>query len=69
MKRDFFFIFVSIIASLLATTAAAVAQEDIRFAITSAVASDPAYQNYRELTAYVAKKDVHEMYRKVKDLL
>jgi len=56
MKKDFFYMLVIFLASLLAVTAAAFAQEDLRFAITSAVASDPSYENYRELTAYVAKK-------------
>ena len=56
MKRDIFSIVVTVLVSLMAMTAAAVAREDLRFAITSAVASDPSYENYRELTAYVAKK-------------
>ncbi len=32
------------------------ARKDLRFAITGAVASDPSFENYRELTAYVANK-------------
>ena len=56
MKRDIFIIFVIVLASLLAMTAEAVAEGDLRFAITSSVASDPSYNNYRELTEYVAHK-------------
>jgi len=37
-------------------TASTFAEKDLRCAITSAVASDPAYENYRKLTAYIAKK-------------
>lgn len=33
---------------------AAARDDDLRFAITSAVASDPSYANYRELTRYIA---------------
>jgi phosphate/phosphite/phosphonate ABC transporter binding protein len=35
---------------------ASAAQKDLRFAITGAVASDPSFENYRELTAYVANE-------------
>lgn len=56
MKRGIFHIFLIVLVFLLAMTAAAVAKEDLRCAITSAVASDPSYENYRELTAYIAKK-------------
>ena len=55
MKRDIFRMGIIVLASLLAMNAAAVA-EDLRFSITAAVASDPSYENYRRLTAYVAEK-------------
>ncbi len=55
IKRDIFHLFVIVLAFLLAMTAAGAAQ-DLRCAITSAVASDPSYNNYRELTKYLAEK-------------
>lgn len=35
---------------------AAARDDDLRFAIMSAVASDPSYANYRELTHYIAAR-------------
>ncbi len=47
---------VFVLASLSTVTESSFGQEYLRFAITSAVASDPSYLHYRELTAYIAKK-------------
>jgi phosphonate transport system substrate-binding protein len=46
-----------VLSFLLSSAAiAAAGQKEIRFAITSAVASDPSYSAYRELTNYLAGK-------------
>jgi phosphonate transport system substrate-binding protein len=57
MKKYLFSWFV-ILAAILAVTPgyAAARNDELRFAITSAVASDPSYSNYRELTRYLAGK-------------
>jgi phosphonate transport system substrate-binding protein len=57
MKKYFLFVLavaLSFIAGL--PRAAVAAPKELRFAITGAVASDPSYQNYRDLTAYIAEK-------------
>ena len=56
MKRDISHIFLIVLACLLVITGTSVAEEPLRVAITSAVASDPSYKHYKELTEYVAQK-------------
>ena len=57
MKKYFLFVlFTSLIFFSGAPGTAAAVQKDLRFAITGAVASDPSFKNYRELTTYVANK-------------
>ncbi len=57
MKRNILFGLAMIVALLAAEENITAAQsEALRFAITSAVASDPSFNIYRELTGYVAKR-------------
>ncbi len=57
MKKFLFYVFL-IAAAIPARTPAYAADQDheLRFAITAAVASDPSYSSYRELTNYLAGK-------------
>jgi ABC-type phosphate/phosphonate transport system substrate-binding protein len=57
MTRYFFYCF--LVAAAFTTCApnfANAEDSDIRFAITSAMASDPSYTNYRALTQYIASR-------------
>ncbi len=57
MTRYFFYCFLVAAAFTLSVSNFAHAEDgDIRFAITSAVASDPSYTNYRALTQYIASR-------------
>lgn len=57
MKNFFLYVIaVSLIFAAAAPGPARAAGKDLRFAITGAVASDPSFENYRELTSYVASK-------------
>lgn len=57
MKKYLFPLFVLITALLAITPVyAAAGNDELRFVITSAVASDPSYSNYREMTNYLAGK-------------
>ena len=57
MKKQLILVLVMSIVFLLITTGQGMTQErELRFAITSAVGSDPSYTNYKELTNYIAEK-------------
>jgi phosphonate transport system substrate-binding protein len=57
MKKSLLLILVSALIFISGTMGTAAAgRNDLRFAITGAVASDPSFENYRELSAYVANK-------------
>jgi phosphonate transport system substrate-binding protein len=56
MKKYFLLVLIVALLSLSCAGTAKAAQKELRFAITGAVASDPSFENYRELTAYVAKE-------------
>ncbi len=57
MKRNILFGLTMIVALLAAEENINATQSEVlRFAITSAVASDPSFNTYRELTGYVAKR-------------
>ncbi len=57
MKKHFFLVLVIAFAFLWGLPGVVAAgQKDLRFVITGAVASDPSFENYRELTRYVSNK-------------
>ena len=57
MKKKLLLSIFAVLALLATDESIAAAQRGVlRFAITSAVASDPSFNNYRELTNYIAKR-------------
>jgi phosphonate transport system substrate-binding protein len=56
MKKYLLFVLSAALLSLSVAGSAAAVQKDLSFAVTGAVASDPSFENYRELTSYVANK-------------
>ncbi len=56
IRRYFFILLVLGVVSAGTPAHAETGKNELRFAITAAVASDPSYSNYRELTNYLAGK-------------
>lgn len=56
MRREIFFISLLSLIITISAIHPLLAEEEIKFAITSAVGSDPDFTNYRELSRYVADK-------------
>lgn len=56
MRRKIFFIGLLSLIAAISALQPLLAQEEIKFAITAAVGSDPDFTNYRELSRYVADK-------------
>lgn len=55
-KSNLLLLGLAIFLAVIATNRAAAQEPELRFAITGAVASDPSYSYYREMTNYLASK-------------